>query len=127
MAKTFRQAASCTASPTKLYRSFFDEQVISDLAGIKAAVAVDENGGKIVFGDVKADVLVNSKNKMIVLDVKTKSWPKGTQGAIVTVAFSKDGDTASMEVFSSNVPEENADELKVVWKSILSAIKKANK
>ncbi|MBN2509498.1 MAG: SRPBCC domain-containing protein [Spirochaetales bacterium] len=125
MAKTFKQAARCTASPTKLYRSFLDEQVISDLAGLKTAVAVDENGGKIVFGDAKAQVVVNTKNKMIVMDLKTPSWPKGAQNALVTVAFSKEEDTALIEVFSSNVPDENADELKAIWKSVLSAVKKA--
>lgn len=127
MAKTIRQAANIDVSPTKIYRAFIDDSTLTEITGTKTKITLTEDEGKISIGDAKATVISSIKNKMLVAKLKTKNWAKGELDAVVTVAFSKAGDGSALEIFSSNVPEENIEEVKSMWKSILAAVKKSVK
>ena len=127
MAKTIRQAANIEVSPTKIYRAFIDDSTLSEITGTKTKIMLTEDGGKISIGDAKATVLSSIKNKMLVAKLKTKNWAKGELDAVVTIAFAKAGEGSTLEIFSSNVPEENLEEVKAIWKSILAAVKKSVK
>jgi activator of HSP90 ATPase len=113
---TIRQKVLVHATPEEVYEAFVDAKKHSAFTGSKATGKA-EVGGKFTAWDgyISGKNLELEKGKRIVQEWITTEWPEGYPLSKLELTFKKAENGTEISMVHSEVPAEQAEELKEGW------------
>lgn len=114
--ETIRQKATVPAEPAKVYEAFIDAKKHSAFTGSKAT-----GDGRVGSSFTAWDGYISGKNielepgKRIVQEWATSEWPEDFPPSRLELTFKKVKGGTEISMVHSDVPAEQADELKEGW------------
>ena len=114
--ETIRQKATVPAEPAKVYEAFIDAKKHSAFTGTKAT-----GDGRVGSSFTAWDGYISGKNielepgKRIVQEWVTSEWPEDFPPSRLELTFKKVKGGTEISMVHSDVPAEQADELKEGW------------
>jgi activator of HSP90 ATPase len=113
---TIKQKVIIPATPEEVYDAFTDASKHSAFTGSKATSDA-KVGGKFTAWDgyISGKNLELEKPKKIVQEWKTTEWPEGYPPSRFELTLKKTKDGTEISMIHSNVPAEQADDIKQGW------------
>jgi activator of HSP90 ATPase len=113
---TIKQNLVIPTSPVALYEAFMDAKKHSAFTGSKATCNA-KVGGKFTAWDgyIYGKNLELVRGKKIVQEWITTDWPRGYSPSRLELTFRKVKEGTEISMVHSNVPAEQAEELKQGW------------
>jgi activator of HSP90 ATPase len=114
--KTIKEKVIIPTSPDALYEAFMDAKIHSAFIGSKATCD-PEIGGKFTAWDgyISGKNLELEKGKKIVQEWVTTEWPEDYPPSRLELAFKKVKEGTEISMVHSDVPAEQAEDLKEGW------------
>jgi activator of HSP90 ATPase len=116
MKKTIRQKVIVAAKPVEVYEAFVDAKKHSAFTGSKAT-GEGKVGGKFTAWDgyISGKFLELDEGKKIVQELITTEWPEGYPPSRFELTLRKVKDGTEVSMVHSDVPAEQAEELREGW------------
>lgn len=113
---TIKQNVVIATSPGELYEAFMDAKKHSAFTGSKATCNA-KVGGKFTAWDgyISGKNLELVRGKKIVQEWITTDWPSGYSPSRLELTFRKVKEGTEISMVHSNVPAQQADDLKQGW------------
>lgn len=118
MAKTdtIRQKVTVHAAPAEMYEAFIDAKKHAAFTGSKATSDAKIGGNFTAWdGYISGKYLELEKGKKIVQEWITSEWPEDFPPSRLTLIFKKIKGGTEISMVHSDVPAEQAEELKEGW------------
>ena len=114
--KTIKEKIIIPTSPDALYEAFMDAKIHSAFTGSKATCD-PKIGGKFTAWDgyISGKNLELEKGKKIVQEWVTTEWPEDYPPSRLELAFKKVKEGTEISMVHSDVPAEQAEDLKEGW------------
>jgi len=114
---TIKQTVVVSATPEQVYEALVDAKKHAEFTGAKAT-SDPKTGGKFTAWDgyIYGKHLELEKGKKIIQEWTTTEWPKGYPPSKVEFTLKKVEAGTEITMIHSNVPAEQADDLKQGWK-----------
>jgi len=114
--KTIRQKVTIPATPKEVYSAYVDPKKHSAFTGSKATFN-PRVGGKFTTWDgyISGKNLELDEDKRIVQEWVTTEWPKDFPPSRLELVFKKVKSGTEISMIHSDVPAEQAEELKEGW------------
>jgi activator of HSP90 ATPase len=113
---TIKQKVMIPATPEEVYEAYMDAGKHSAFTGSKAT-SDPKVGGKFTAWDgyISGKNLELEKGKRIVQEWKTTEWPEEYSPSRLELSLKKAKDGTEVSMVHSNVPAEQADDIKQGW------------
>jgi activator of HSP90 ATPase len=113
---TINQKVVIKASLDEVYEAFIDPEKHSSFTGSKATGTPKVNGKFTAWdGYIFGTNLELEKGKKIVQDWKTTEWPPNYPPSTLKLTFKKTEEGTEITMVHSNVPAEQAEDLRQGW------------
>lgn len=114
--KTIRQKVVVSATPIEVYQAFMDAKKHSAFTGSKATCDA-KVGGKFTASDgyISGKNLELEEGKRIVQEWVTTEWPENYPPSRLELSFKKVKGGTELSMVHSDVPAEQAEDLKEGW------------
>lgn len=113
---TIRQKVIIPATPDEVYEAFMDAKKHTAFTGSKATCN-PKGGGHFTAWDgyISGKNIELEKGKKIVQEWKTTEWPKDYPPSRLELSLNKVKDGTEISMKHSNVPSEQAEDIKQGW------------
>jgi activator of HSP90 ATPase len=113
---TIKQKVIIPATPEEVYDAFMEANRHSAFTGSKAT-SDPKVGGKFTAWDgyISGKNLELERSKKIVQEWKTTEWPEGYAPSRFELTLKKTKEGTEISMIHSNVPAEQADDIKQGW------------
>ena len=114
--KIIKQKIVVPVAPTEVYAAFMDAKKHSAFTGSKATIDA-RVGGKFTAWDdyISGKNLELTDGKRIVQEWVTSDWPENLPPSRLELTFKKVKEGTEISMVQSNIPSDQAEELKEGW------------